>query len=264
MNEDAHATSASEESGIRIPVRSKVTVSRIPAALFGMLAVLLAGVLYIRVLPDLRGEVLIPNLNGYALVHLTDNGVSPVTVHVYPGQTVTWQNDRTIPESITSDELKDGSGNVLHTAMIEPGETQSIVIAATQAIGMYAYGFPASEEANGFIAVDALPPSTIAPFRIQSSDVAIPASSSSSAVDRQESLQRIPRNPFTVINGPLSLGDASSFAALKKPTNASSHPSAYQLPPEQTKSGPELWVAIILSILAMTVLLRKTPKGFTA
>ncbi len=255
----------------RIPVSNNVTVSRLPAALLGIFVVILGGVFYARGIPNLRGDVISgTDIQSTSIaIHLTSSGASPSQVHVQPGQTITWINDRTSPEIIQSDTIKDASGATLYTPLIQPGKSSDFVVSPSQESGAFNFNSLMSKSASGTIVVDAqaVPlAATIPPFSSSASSInvlsgndvgsgnVIPAVPSQSA--------KIPHNPFTVTNGyerPLA---ALSQSSKGFPTSL--HAGAPLRPAEQPKSGPELWVCFLLSAFTMTWFMGRSHIGVTA
>ncbi len=180
-----------------------------PAAVLGILVVILVGILYTRGMLDVRGDVTTSTSSSPAdrmEIHLTESGASPAAAHAHPGQTITWINDRSTAQILQSDNIKDGSGETLYSSLIQPGASIDFVISPKQDFGKYDYGSITSKSLTGTLIID--PTTSSTPLAQSSSssisstfmvDLEISSEASSlttSSVSSQDS--QIPHNPYTV------------------------------------------------------------------
>lgn len=108
--------------------------SRKPAAAFAILLVLGTLGTFMYGVSSLRGQLTPPTTS----IRITDNGLEPSVVTVFPGQDVTWINEQNVPHIMTSETLSTAKGP-LHTPAIFPGTlfTTSIPFDASPATHIY-------------------------------------------------------------------------------------------------------------------------------
>ena len=266
-----------EQQTTKIPVST--SFSRMPSAIIGIFAVALVGVAFVHGYGNYRGQVaLTANENLSAIeVHLTDSGASPALVTLRPGMQLVWINDGSLPQVLQSETLRDGSGKLLNTSAIFPGDRQIFILSKDQIPGSFTYasitstvkgsievaGNTSSSSVNNqkSSAKQASKMTTSASSHSASSaksekilvstDVASSVASHSSA-----STVALPKNPYTV-EKQKSGATSQVFPAapekeqLLKPTSR---------PPSQPSSGPELEIAItaIISIMVFGWITRKS------
>lgn len=151
---------------VRIPIGGH-TVSRVPAALFGI--ALCAGIgftafggwtLFSAQLNFDQNQATV-TVEEPLRIQLTDRGIESgkETVTVYPGDTITWSIDSSQlkPHILLSNELRDQNGELLDLTIF-PGEEHTFTISASMT--PRAEGYPYSSQTNpavkGFIIIKAV------------------------------------------------------------------------------------------------------------
>ncbi len=137
--------------------------SRRPAALVGILLVVLIGIAaYVQMTP-LTGEVqsITGNESSSApadavTVEITDAGVVPRKVALRAGQTLYWTNKTTLPHIFESEDLKGQDGQSLYSPAIFPGSTQSFTVSESQTPGTYTYASVTANDVSGEVEIIAL------------------------------------------------------------------------------------------------------------
>ena len=108
-----------------IPENAK-TVSRQPAAIVGMITVIAIGYIFFQGVESLTGQV--SSGDQQKNVVITADGLSPVTLEVEHGQTITWTNNQAIPHILESQELCSDTGYCLQTKTLFQGESDNFTI----------------------------------------------------------------------------------------------------------------------------------------
>lgn len=300
----------------RIPVGPQ-SISRKPAAVLGIITVLVAGLSFFDVFPETNGTQTAQTSPSNAVsIRITEAGLIPKAANVRPGQEITWINEDTIPHILESDTLMGSNGTTLYTPAIFPGSEERFVLSLSQAAGRHSYISTTSVDIYGEINVLAedgstakgaapattsqetaddesifgtLPAGTtsgVAPAKtaqsssvkqsqvitpddreetIDSSDPLGPltadVSAGTSAVDpvgQQNAL--IPYNPYTVGSTRDHPFDASGEPVDETHTGAPlkgfKNVKGFK-PFTQPKTGPGLWIAIVLSVVTVAFVTRK-------
>lgn len=194
MSRDLHPSWLSEPGAEPVAVRvretsaqqtapARVTVSRRPAAVAGILVVMgvLASVYGTKDL--FPGQLTIP-LTGTAdaalTIRITETGFEPKTLSVRPGDTVTWVNNASIPHILTSQDIETVDGP-LDTSPIFPESSLAVTVAKGAKTGTFTYISQTSPH-TGELVIDATAAaSSVASTPVQnaagSSAAPVPASS---------------------------------------------------------------------------------------
>lgn len=234
------------------------TVSRRPAAVVGMLLAVGVGMFAMGGYSLLRGQAA-----GDVIVRITAQGFVPAVITVKPGDTITWSNEDSIPHLLSSATARTVTGP-LDTPPIYPGTTYSDTIDPTATKQTHQYGAKTAADMTGQIVIDSdktmaaptttptVPPMQVPSFRpLQPSAAA--SSSPSDALPSAPSGEQgaspsaaLPTNPYTV-------GSAGKPGnrPQQAPLAATLHPGA------NTKTGPELWVSVGLSLAFLWFATRK-------
>ncbi len=150
---------------------SATTMSRRPAALVGILIVVLLGVTYSGGWSDLiQGIAAIRAQLGSSqqqkepaapsspvtqpTVALTAAGVVPPAITVRPGDTFVIRNDTDTLQIIESKTLFESDGSALSTAAIAPGASETITLSLTQLPGSYGFASAVNPSLAGTVNVN--------------------------------------------------------------------------------------------------------------
>ena len=132
----------SSKSSVRIPIGSR-SISRRPAAVTGILLVLVVGFAFFDGMSQFRGTQAQTQTAKSVLsaveIRITKDGVVPQTVDSLPGQEIIWTNEDDIPHILESDTLVSDKGSTLYTPAIFPQATQSFTLAANHEPGRHTY-----------------------------------------------------------------------------------------------------------------------------
>jgi plastocyanin len=234
---------------------------RSPAALFGILMILLTGFFSFGGMDLFSAQVALEPV----VVTLDENGVTPQEITVHAGQRITWMNTGTIPHILSSDTLMDDKGKPFETTAIFPGSELSFDVPSSTQAGTFEYVSKTSPSVTGTIIVESqittMAPvssassisaqSAVSVAAVVSSASSIPSSvsvSSAGMSDGSEVVDQngIPVNPYTVANtytGPTTKGTTAAVTTHRPVTN--------------TEAGAGLWLAVASGIAAMVLVLRK-------
>jgi plastocyanin len=213
--------------------------SRRPAALAGIALFALIGFGIMQGISGIQAQVSSAN----AVVHITENGASPDTVTVQPGQSIGWQNDSAIPQVLFSSTLLGSDGKPFETSPIFPGSADTFTIPANIQPGTYDYSSKTSQAVNGHIVIEGNAQPVAATQPTQTVPEAMPTQDSPSmaqTVTPSAAPSLIPQNTHTV---------GSNDMPVTQITN--------HTPYSQPESGMGTWVTVFLSILAILFVSRK-------
>lgn len=239
------------------PVNLVSPTTRRPAAIVGILIVLLIGFFFIHGVQTLRGQT---NNESTSTIHITEEGFDPKSISVKPGQDIQWINDDPkVPHILTSDTLLTIDGP-LYTDHILPGETFTTTIAPDAKAGIFVYISLTEDFAGDVVIVDTSKKTlstttgkTVAVPKVpqsgQSSQVSLSQSSHTEGVDTSSltaqtvSQGLIPHNPYTVGN-PITSPSGTSSPTSFQTFTATNTPKPFRQP----ETGPGLWIVSIMSI----------------
>ncbi|OGJ55935.1 hypothetical protein A3D88_00870 [Candidatus Peribacteria bacterium RIFCSPHIGHO2_02_FULL_52_16] len=132
----------SNRGTVRIPVGSR-SISRRPAAVTGILLVLVLGFAFFDGLSQFRGtQAQTPSKNVASEtveVRITKDGAIPQSVNTLPGQEIVWTNEDDIPHILESETLVGNKGSTLYTPAIFPQATYSFIVAPNHEPGRHTY-----------------------------------------------------------------------------------------------------------------------------
>lgn len=161
------------------PETTAVPAKRHTAALLGIALMLAAGFYFFGgsdLLPNFSAQVtgsssskassLSSKSASTVTVHITNTGVEPATL--LPGQSLTWQNDSSLPHIFASDTIKDEKGEPLYTSAIFPGTSLTVSFAPGQLAGSYTYVSRTASDVHGEITLAA---ATSSGFRSSTSTI---------------------------------------------------------------------------------------------
>ena len=239
-----------------VPLASPAT--RRPAAIVGVLIVLLIGFFFVHGVQTLRGQA---NEKSSLEIHITEEGFIPKRIEAKPGQDIQWINDDpTIPHILTSDTLLTIEGP-LYTDHILPGETFTTTIAPDATAGTFVY-ISLTEDIAGEVVIADISKTTSS--TTIGKTVTVPKTSqaqksSQARLSEENTVEKIdtaaltaqtaqqgliPRNPYTVDN-PLPSPSGQKTPTTSFQTFLSSNTPK---PFRQPETGPGLWVVSLLSI----------------
>ncbi|MCB9808590.1 cupredoxin domain-containing protein [Candidatus Peribacteria bacterium] len=182
-----------EEEGQPVPVRAKETqtVSRQPAAIFGVLLVVGLGLFFFRGAHTLQGQATPTG----PTITISDEGMLPNRLEVEHGQTITFINNQDILQSIQSNTLCSDTGYCLETKQLMRGDSDTFTITPDMRSGPYEFASSVSGDIRGVIIIvtdtvdDFVDLASTLDANIFDEEVASPQ-----AVEQVG----IPRNPYTV------------------------------------------------------------------
>ena len=260
------------------PEMQTTTISRKPAAIFGMLAVLGSGFLFFRGVDGLvTGQVAAPPESG-PTVHITASGFSPKVVEVEHGQTITWVNDTAKQQVIQSKTLCSNTGFCLETKALAKDEKGAFSITPDIPAGSYAYGAPTDAGLKGTINLT----TTATEKYVDVTSIAMNALAGKPPLNPEVSgLPPLPSTPNGDAN-PLN-GDAGDIAqnpytvgkekavpdtAEKQQTKADASQEKLKQklqngkgPKHSPQSGPGIWMTVILSGAVLWYSVRKSLRA---
>lgn len=241
---DVHPNWQAEEE-TPVAVRIKNTehngvreISRRPAAIVGMLVVIGIGTIVFKGMDALQGQV-VPSPQGPTVI-LADGGFVPNRLEVEHGQTITFINQQTTPQSIRSETLCNDTGFCLNSPMLSTGE--STVFSITPDMNAGPFEFTASDGSKGiavlvtntvddFIGMADVVPQNIFEDAPTAKTIAAPAIQTT-----------IPTNPYTVDTVPMQTY-TESYVPM-------------QMPLRQPETGAESWIVFVLSTLCLWYITR--------
>lgn len=157
-----------ESDGAEVPVRAREestpatpmpenakTVSRQPAAIVGMITVIAFGYIFFQGVDSLTGQV--ANSERVKTVMITESGLSPETLEIEHGDTITWTNEQAIPHILESQTLCSDTGYCLQTKTLFQGESDNFTITLDIPAGSYEYTSATSADILGTIIVTTTP-----------------------------------------------------------------------------------------------------------
>lgn len=202
MSPDLHPSWQNEPGAEPVPVRirpsqeeqpRRVTVSRRPAAVAGILVVLgvMASVYGTHDLFPGQAVGTTPVTTGIT-VRITETGFEPAKVSVRPGDTVTWINQSTIPHILTSESVETVDGP-LDTSPIFPESSVAVTIAKTAKTGTFTY-ISQTSVLTGQLEVNTATPTSVVSSVVVSSASSvnnIPVSVAASSVPAQVAVSSV-------------------------------------------------------------------------
>ena len=132
------------------PIEEGNTVSRSPAAIVGMLAVLASGYVFFQGVESLTGQA---SVGGERTVEINADGLNPLVLEVEHGETIRWINNQEVPHIIESDTLCSDTGFCLRTNTLFEGDSDNFTITQDMASGTYDYFSSISGDINGQIVI---------------------------------------------------------------------------------------------------------------
>lgn len=238
-----------------VPLASPAT--RRPAAIVGVLMVLLMGFFFVHGVQTLRGQT---NDESPLEVRITEEGFNPKSIEVKPGQDIRWINDDpTVPHILTSDTLLTIDGP-LYTDHILPGDTFTTTIASDAKPGTFVYVSLTEDFAGEVVIADTAKKTPSTEIGKTASMPKTPQSqkSSQARLSRDGDLQGdpssltaqavpqgpIPRNPYTVGSPLPSHSGKTTSPASAQIFGSSNTPKPFRQP----ETGPGLWIVSFMSI----------------
>ncbi|MBI3331732.1 hypothetical protein HYZ99_02115 [Candidatus Peregrinibacteria bacterium] len=151
----AHEQHAPAKTAVKIRVGSQ-RVSRMPAAIIGIVLTVAVGVSALGATDSLMGQI--PGIPAKAIetaieIRITEDGIVPRTLDAAPGQTIVWINEQEIPHILESETLLGENGSFLYTPAIFPGSEEEFTISDVQEPGRHSYLSTTSVDVYGEINV---------------------------------------------------------------------------------------------------------------
>lgn len=230
------------------------TVSRRPAAIFGIALSLLIGTVVFTGLRGMYAQITTEKKT----VRITAEGLSPVVITVAPGETILWINEDSIPHLLASETLTESNGEPFAPPAIFPSNEYEFVVPATAPGGTHTYISQTSSDISGQIVITGTSAGPAAVTRVTTPTPIVPTTSATpeeiiaqpTPTVRDSDAQilnpaAIPVNPYTVGSNPLPAGSNRAASVTQ------------HRPATQPNSGSGLWVTVIGAILGMTFLTRR-------
>lgn len=230
------------------------TVSRRPAAIFGIALSLLIGTAVFTGLRGMYAQITTEKKT----VRITAEGLAPTVITVEPGETILWINEDSIPHLLASETLMESNGEPFAPPAIFPGNEYEFIVPVTAAGGTHSYISQTSSDISGQIVITgaSIGPATTTqpttPTQATPTNIIIPEETIAqpTPVVRDSDAQilnpaSIPVNPYTVGSNPLPSGNNRAASVTQ------------HRPATQPNSGSALWVTIFGAILGMTFLTRR-------
>lgn len=237
------------------------SVSRRPAAIVGIIAVLAMGVAAMNMGGGFTAQV-----GGETVIRITASGFTPKSVTVAPGATVRWRNDDAIPHILASGTLNTEETSPLESLPIFPGEEYAAVITADAQPGTYDY-ISRTSDFNGTVIVqgdeaDQAPPDAMPEPPVTNRPPAnTPPPVRPPSTTAPRSAAHVPVNPYTVDKAGIRR-QAMTGAAMGGPAQPQTPPPAMTQtktkPAMQPASGPASGALILAVVMGVWVLWRKT------
>jgi plastocyanin len=274
-SKEAHAQTKDHGTSVPIAVHA---ASRRPAAVVGVLLVLIATLAFIEGSETLQGETATNSGTPTVVqIRITDRGILPQSIQATPGQEIVWTNLDDTPHILESESLRGSDGQPLYSPAIFPGSTYRFLLASDQAPGRHSYISTTDVSVFGEIdvvgnvpppatipvpstppetpPVPATPPVTVTPVITPTTTLTAPTPA---AQPSQEAL--IPVNPYTVEST-----RAHPFDPSGQPIESlfdgggSVAATAYPRPFSQPETGPAAGLLAIatISIAGLAAVTRK-------
>ncbi|PIQ76639.1 hypothetical protein COU78_05075 [Candidatus Peregrinibacteria bacterium CG10_big_fil_rev_8_21_14_0_10_49_24] len=273
-----------------------MTVSRRPAAVFGILLVVGATTLFYQGVQNLTGQLAGENKT----IEITEEGLIPLEISADRGETITWLNKRQVPQYIISDTLCAGNGDCLNTPTLFQGDSANYKIPQDVADGTYTYFSPTDPNLTGTITIGqggGIPSQnsnalTQPPLdNGTASNFSVAEQSLLDAIQRQLQLDQttlqntqepadepeenlppvnasgIPQNPYKVGSSVAPLRTPEyAYDDLPTPPIETYDPPAFagdvQRPMHQPETGGAIWVVLMLSVAGILLLTRKSLQAY--
>ncbi|MDB4979090.1 MAG: hypothetical protein JWM56_1276 [Candidatus Peribacteria bacterium] len=208
-------------------------------------------------------------------IKISATGVDPQSLILSAGDTMTFVNATEIPHIIEIPELKGSDGAYITSPPIFPGSQEVIQIPAGTTPGLYTYTSSTDSSVTGQILIQSnapattpsattpvssaggLPASSTVSSSFSSETVVLSGGISSSSEIGNTAADPLPQNPYTSGSDIQHPFDASgqpiaslfnSDGSLKTSTTGTLHSGAGPRPTKTTDSGPQAWIALLLSI----------------
>ncbi|MBM3231377.1 hypothetical protein FJZ28_03565 [Candidatus Peregrinibacteria bacterium] len=249
------------------PVKEVVTVSRKPAAIVGMVAVLVTGAFAFKAVDF---EVVGQASNQKTVnVRITDSGFMPKNVEVEHGETITWTNETDVQHAVQSALLCSNTGFCLQTAALGKNAKGSFTITPDIPAGSYAYASAKDTKLTGTIEIvttaaqnfENLPPpanenTPKIPVNPNAGSTPIPTANSPATTLNPLDGGSVPVNPYTIDSArshPFDdKGDPKNIASVTGLPKQ--NPNAIQQnkkPLRQPTTGAGEWIVISLSAIVL-------------
>jgi plastocyanin len=281
----------------KAPAKKRVhttTVSRRPAAVFGILMVMGTTTLFYQGVQNLTGQL----SEGSLEVQITEEGLNPPIIAANAGEQITWVNQRQVPQYIISDTLCSTSGECLNTPTMFQGDSASYTIPQDTADGTYSYFSPTDPNLTGTITVGAggAPP-------VQNSDIGLPDLGENNTIDafslaeqtllqsiqqqleldqgtlEQETIPEeetpapvanvsgIPQNPYKIGSNRNPIPRSEFEFDDLPPQDITPLPEPIlsggaQKPFSQPETGGAVWIVLLSSLIGIWMLTRRSLKAY--
>lgn len=256
---------SAEQAPVTPEASEPTVVSRRPAAIVGMLAVLALGYGFFQGVDSLTGQV---TPSGPS-VRITDTGIVPASLNVEHGQTVTFVNETVDEHRIESGTLCSDTGYCLQTGVLNAGQSATFTITPDMRSGTYDYASVGSAELRGSIVIVT---ETVDDFTDLSSVLQDsfldeirqnPVPSAPAPTTFVAAAGTLPRNPYTVgserlhpFDGegdpiPEAFGDTDETVRSAATTAAQTTFAQTRGPLRQPETGAGVWIVVVCSILVL-------------
>ena len=146
---EVHAKEPEPQASEESDAPQGVAISRRPAAIVGMVAVIGIGFTLFGGFDALEGQV----AGSQNSIAITTRGFEPSSLTVAYGQTITWTNNQDIPHILESQTLCSNTGFCLQTKTLFNGDSDTFTITPDINPGTYEYYSSISENVRGTIVV---------------------------------------------------------------------------------------------------------------
>jgi len=135
-----------------IPAQGK-SVSRLPAAVIGMLVAGTVGVVFVGGVENLRGQLL-----DYSVVIVNTEGLEPQEINAERGKDIVWESRDALPHTFRSSSLCDEDRNCLDTDLLFEYESVRYTVPRDIPDGVYEYASTTAPDITGSIIIGDIEP----------------------------------------------------------------------------------------------------------
>lgn len=271
--DDAPVPVKVKESPVKKP-QPTGQISRRPAAIVGMLAVIGIGITFFQGVNGLTGQL----ASGSSMIRITESGLEPSRLEVEHGQTITFRNDTDVPHILESDTLCSDTGFCLLTSTLFQGDTDNFTITPDMRAGSYAFASVIDSTLAGDIVI--VTQAVENPADITANDFFSdiinnnPPSASgfgpSNFAPTTQVASGIPTNPYTVTSDrihpfdstgepiPEAFGDDPTTPTPTERQMAATAIATGRGPITQPQTGAGVWAVLLGSIAGLVWVSRET------
>lgn len=281
-------TRSNAPSPVSTPSAHIPRAKRRPAAFVGIALFLLIGVTMAGGFQSLFGQV----AGTPYLMRITKEGMSPQSLTVVPGATITWRNEDSIPHILSSDTLPTSDGTLYESSAMFPSASTRHLIPENAQPGTYDVYSKTAKNVIGQIIIQGIGASVVTPVSTPLNTTSDPETeaetelppatppasglSQDSAIPLQGSIAIAEPTPVSSASSTSSVAQVAAAAGSDpvpfNPHNIASGESPIEpvhagapiefgakgfKPSSQPATGPAVWIVCFTSIAAFLLLTRK-------